>query len=106
MSFRNIGKEFGKQRAKYAREKGDDSALLANAHDAHPKCQHTGQPEGNLECRLGRGKGGVDDVGEYLRVTKEYQPYCGNNKSQHKESNPDVVQNHSLIVLSSKQMSL
>ena len=91
MPFGNIGEEFGEQWAEHTREEGDNSALFADAHDAHPKRQHTGQPEGNLESRLGRSKGRVDDVGEYLRITKAYQPYCSYNKSQHEKSNPNVI---------------
>ena len=45
MTFRNIGKQLGEDRAQQAGQHVHHSAFLANLHDAEPECEHTGQSD-------------------------------------------------------------
>ncbi len=67
------GKSLQKKRAEAACQNVDHSAFFPDFHDAHPKREHAGQAEGNLESRLGGTERGVHDGRKHAGIACEYQ---------------------------------
>ena len=91
MILRNIGKETCKERTQKARQHIDNSTLLANLHNAHPKGEHSRQSQRNLKSLLRRFKSRVHDIGKYFHIAEENKSHNGNHKSNEKKCDPDII---------------
>ena len=99
MSLGNLREEFGEHRRKNPREEVDDSAFLADFHDAQPQREHTSKTERDFEGRLGIVERGVHHGGEYFHVAHENQFHQRDNKRDEEECNPDIIKYHTAKVL-------
>ena len=75
----------------------DQSTPLAYLHNAHPEREHARQSERNLEGSLGIVESTVHNGREDVRVT-QHKLHRSNQKSDGKEANPNVVQDHFIVL--------
>lgn len=94
MVLGNVREELAEEWAEAACQNVDHSAFFPDFHDAHPKREHAGQAEGNLESRLGGTERGVHDGRKHAGIACEYQLPCRDEECDAEECHPDVIQNH------------
>ena len=94
MVLGNVREELAEERAEAACQYIDHSAPFPDFHDAHPKREHAGQAEGNLESRLGGTERGVHDGRKHAGIACEYQLPCRDEECDAEECHPNVIQNH------------
>ena len=80
--------------AQYTGKKVDDTAFFANFHNAQPQGEHTGQSQGNLECRFRRTERAIDDFGEYFYVAQKDQTEQSDGKGYQEKGYPNIVEYH------------
>ena len=79
------------ERCDAARECVDNSALLTDIENTHPKGEYTCETEGNLKTILGRGEGGVENLGEDFTLPKKEKLHAAHDDCEKNKSNPNII---------------
>ncbi len=92
MAVRDPGKEPPEQGPEGAGQEVDRAALFAQSHDAQPQAHDSGEPEGDLEARLGEVEGRADHRRPHPVVAEKDGLHEADREGDQEERAPDLVQ--------------
>ena len=89
-----LGEDAAEERCNAMREGVDDATLLSDIENTHPEGEHTSKSDGDFKTILGRGEGGVEDLGEDVGLPESKKLYTAHDDCEQNKSYPNIVEQH------------
>ena len=87
----NIWENTAKKRSDAARECVDNSALLPDIENTHPKSKYTSKPDGNLKTILGGDKSRIENLREDFALSKKEELHAAHDCCEKNKSYPNII---------------
>ena len=89
-----LGEDAAKERCNATREGVGYATLLSDIENTHPEGEHTSKSDGDFKTILGRGEGGVENLGEDFTLPKKEKLHAAHDDCEKNKSYPNIVEQH------------
>ena len=86
-----LGEDAAEERCDPTRERVDYATLLSDIENSHPEGEHTSKSDGDFKTILGRGEGGVENLGEDFTLPKKEKLHAAHDDCEKNKSYPNVI---------------
>ena len=87
----HFGENTAEEWCNTTREGVDYATLLSDIKNTHPEGEHTSKSDGDFKTILGRGEGGVENLGEDFTLPKKEKLHAAHDDCEKNKSYPNVI---------------